>query len=107
MSRVLDTWGPHSRATFRVTYTNFTMTIFSMGIDIIGKISSKSSNGHKFILVAINYFAKWVEATSYARLTSTGVASFIRSHIIYHYRVPRELISDRGIHFRADVDTLL
>ncbi|RVW36731.1 Ribonuclease HI [Vitis vinifera] len=45
------------------------------GIDIIGKISPKSSSGHEFILVAIDYFTKWVEAASYARLTSSGVAS--------------------------------
>ncbi|RVW40893.1 hypothetical protein CK203_094286 [Vitis vinifera] len=66
------------------------------GIDIIGKISPKSSSGHEFILVAIDYFTKWVEAASYARLTSSGVASFIRSHIICRYGVPHELISDRG-----------
>ncbi|RVW53449.1 Transposon Ty3-I Gag-Pol polyprotein [Vitis vinifera] len=75
------------------------------GIDIIGKISPKSSSG--FILVAIDYFTKWVEAASYARLTSAGVASFIRSHIICRYGVPHELISDRGVHFRAEVDTLV
>ncbi|WJZ84729.1 hypothetical protein VitviT2T_004322 [Vitis vinifera] len=77
------------------------------GIDIIGKISPKSSNGHEFILVAIDYFTKWVEAASYTRLTSIRVASFIKSHIIYRYRVSHELISDRGVHFRAEVDTLL
>ena len=32
------------------------------GIDIIGKISPKSSSGHEFILVAIDYFTKRVEA---------------------------------------------
>ena len=77
------------------------------GIDIIGKISPKSSNGHEFILVTIDYFTKWVEAASYARLTSFGVTSFIRSHIICRYGVPHELISDKGVYFRADVDTLL
>ena len=77
------------------------------GIDIIGKISSKSSSGHKFILVAIDYFTKWVEGGSYTRLTSSGVASFIRSHIIYCYGVPHELISDRGVHFQVEVDTLV
>ncbi|RVW68632.1 Retrovirus-related Pol polyprotein from transposon 17.6 [Vitis vinifera] len=77
------------------------------GIDIIGKVSPKSSSGHEFILVAIDYFIKWVEAASYARLTSVRVASFIRSHIICRYGVPHELISDRGVHFRAEVDTLL
>ena len=82
------------------------------GIDIIGKISSKSSNGHEFILVAIYYFSKWVEAASYAKLAhhmlkSTRVACFIRSHIICRYGVPHELISDRGAHLRAKVETLL
>ena len=77
------------------------------GIDIIEKISPKSSSGHEFILVAINYFTKWVEAASYARLTSVKVASFIGSHIICRHGVPHELIFDRGSHFRAEVDTLL
>ncbi|RVW81098.1 Transposon Ty3-I Gag-Pol polyprotein [Vitis vinifera] len=71
------------------------------GIDIIGKISLKSSCGLEFILVAIDYFTKWVEAASYARLTSSGVASFIKSHIICRCGVPHELILDRGVHFRS------
>ncbi|RVW63884.1 Transposon Ty3-I Gag-Pol polyprotein [Vitis vinifera] len=57
------------------------------GIHIIGKISPKSSNGHEFILVAIDYFTKWVEVASYAKLASARVASFIRnmaSNIIDH-----------------------
>ena len=77
------------------------------GIDIIGKISPKSSSGHEYILVAIDYFTKWVEATSYAGLTAAKVAKFIRAHIIYRYGVPHELISDRGAHFRGEVDTLV
>ena len=77
------------------------------GVDIIGKILPKSSSSHEFILVAIDYFTKWVEAASYARLTSVGVASFIRLHIICLYGVPQELISDRGVYFRAEVDTLV
>ena len=48
-----------------------------------------------------------MEAASYARLTSAKVASFIRSHIICRHGVPHELISNRGSHFRAEVDTLL
>ncbi|RVW68741.1 Retrovirus-related Pol polyprotein from transposon 412 [Vitis vinifera] len=77
------------------------------GIDIIGKISPKSSSGHEYILVAIDYFTKWVEAASYARLTAARVAKFIRSHIICRYGVPHELISDRGVHFKGEVDTLI
>jgi len=39
------------------------------GIDVIGPINSKASNKHRFILVAIDYFTKWVEACSYAHVT--------------------------------------
>ncbi|RVW90541.1 hypothetical protein CK203_031047 [Vitis vinifera] len=53
------------------------------GIDIIGKISPKSSSGHEFILVAIDYFTKWVEAASYARLTSSGVARATPYSLVY------------------------
>ena len=77
------------------------------GINIIGKISPKSSSGHEYILVAIDYFTKWVEATSYAGLTAARVAKFIILHIIYRYGVPHELISDRGEHFKGEVDTLV
>ena len=67
--------------------------LFSVwGIDVIGKISPKSFNGHEVILVNIDYFTKWVEATSYAKLSATKVATFIRSHIIYQYGVPHELM---------------
>ncbi|KAL6312927.1 hypothetical protein AAG906_030892 [Vitis piasezkii] len=59
------------------------------------------TSGHEYILVAIDYFTKWVEATSYARLIVAKVAKFIISHIIFRYGVPHELILDRGVHFRA------
>ena len=48
-----------------------------------------------------------MEVAPYARLTFARVTSFIKSHIICHYGVPHELISDREVHFRAEVDTLL
>ena len=76
-------------------------------IDIMGKISPKSSSGHEYILVAIDYFTKWVEAASYARLIAAKVAKFIRSHIICRYGAPHQLISDRGVHFRGEMDTLV
>ena len=77
------------------------------GVDVIGKVSPKSSSGHEYILVAIDYFTKWVETTSYANLTAAKLAKFIRSHIICRYGIPYELISDRGVHFKVKMDTLV
>ncbi|RVW59361.1 hypothetical protein CK203_109351 [Vitis vinifera] len=57
------------------------------GIDIIGKISPKSSSGHEYILVAIDYFTKWVEAASYARRVDTLVQEYgIQHHRSSAYR---------------------
>ena len=69
------------------------------GINIIGKIHPTTSNGHQFILVAIDYFTKWVEATSYKFLNSKEVAQFIQTNIICRYGVPHEIIFDNGQHF--------
>ena len=44
------------------------------GIDVIGRIALKASNGHKYILVAIEYFTKWVEAASYSVLKAKHMA---------------------------------
>ena len=43
-------------------------------IDVIGRIAVKASNGHEYILVAIDYFTKWVEAASYSMLKANHVA---------------------------------
>ncbi|XP_043714609.1 uncharacterized protein LOC122662964 [Telopea speciosissima] len=68
-------------------------------IDVIGKITPKASNGHEFVLVAIDYFTKWVEAQSYAVLTAAKMAKFIKENIICRYDVPQQLILDQGLNF--------
>jgi hypothetical protein len=70
---------------------------FSMwGIDMIGRIEPKASNRHRFILVAIDYFTKWVEAASYANVTKQVVVRFIKNNIICRYGVPSKIITDNG-----------
>ena len=53
------------------------------GIDVIGKIFPKSCSGHEFILVAIDYFTKWVEATSYAKINEAKVALYQIAHYLH------------------------
>ncbi|GMQ01405.1 hypothetical protein CsSME_00048056 [Camellia sinensis var. sinensis] len=77
------------------------------GIDVIGAVTTKGSNGHEYILVAINYFTKWVEAQSYAVLKASHVAKFIKNNIICWYGVSNEIISDNGSHFKKEVIDLL
>ena len=47
------------------------------GIDVIERIAPKASNRHEYILVAIDYFTKWVETGSYFMLKAKHVARFL------------------------------
>jgi len=70
---------------------------FSMwGIDVIGAIEPKTSNGHRFILVAIDYFTKWVEAASYANVTRKVVVKFIKKELICRYGIHERIITDNA-----------
>ena len=56
----------------------------------------KASNGHEYILVAIDYFTKWVEATSYKSDTQALEARFLKQNFICRYNILWELITNNG-----------
>ncbi|RDX88892.1 Gypsy retrotransposon integrase-like protein 1, partial [Mucuna pruriens] len=77
---------------------------FSMwGIDMIGPIEPKASNGHQFILVAIDYFTKWVEAESYTSVSCNVVSRFIKRNIVCRYGVLADIITDNGTNLNNKV----
>ena len=55
------------------------------GIDVIGRIATKASNGHEYILVAIDYFTKWVGVPSYSIMKAKHVARFMKNNIIFWF----------------------
>ena len=67
----------------------------------------KASSGHRYIIVAIDYFSKWVEAESYATVSSKKMARFIEKNIIYKYGLPHHMVTDNGVQFRAEIKALL
>jgi len=77
------------------------------GIDVIGAIEPKASNGHRFILVAIDYFTKWVEAASYTNVTRKVVAKFIKKELICRYGIPDRIITDNATNLNNQMMTEL
>ncbi|KAL0368031.1 UNVERIFIED_CONTAM: hypothetical protein Scaly_1022000 [Sesamum calycinum] len=65
------------------------------GLDIVGPLT-KSTGGHLYILVATDYFSKWAKVVPPKEVKKENVADFIRTYIIYRYRVPRHIITDNG-----------
>ncbi|RDY04168.1 Gypsy retrotransposon integrase-like protein 1, partial [Mucuna pruriens] len=81
---------------------------FSMWeLDMIGPIKPKASNRHRFILVAIDYFMKWVEVASYANVTKNMVIKFIKRDIICCYGLPGRIIMDNGTNLNNKMMTKL
>nr|GEV66995.1 reverse transcriptase domain-containing protein [Tanacetum cinerariifolium] len=48
----------------------------------------------KFLIVAINYFTKWIEAKPITIITGNQIKKFIWDNIVCRFGLPREIISD-------------
>ncbi len=72
------------------------------GIDMIGQINPPSSKGHKYILVATDYFTKWVDAVPLEKVDSKDTIQFVKEHIINRFGIPQTLTTDQGSIFMSD-----
>ncbi|GJR99134.1 reverse transcriptase domain-containing protein [Tanacetum coccineum] len=66
------------------------------GLDFMGPFSNLK--GDKYILVAVDYVSKWVEAQALPTNNARVVIRFLR-RLFARFGVPKALISDRGTHF--------
>ena len=71
--------------------------------DVIGQINPSASNGHKFILVAIDFFTKWVEAASYKSMTKKVLADFVRNNLICRFGVLESIINGNGENLNSNL----
>ena len=65
------------------------------GIDIVDPLPIGKGQV-KFLLVAIDYFIKWVEAEALAIIIEAKIRSFMWKNIICRFGIPMTIISDNG-----------
>ncbi|XP_058767896.1 uncharacterized protein LOC131641608 [Vicia villosa] len=70
---------------------------YCWGIDFVGPFPPSFAN--EYILVAVDYVSKWVEALATPKADSKTVIKFLKKNIFSRFGVPRVLISDGGSHF--------
>ncbi|KAL4281009.1 hypothetical protein GQ457_03G013030 [Hibiscus cannabinus] len=71
--------------------------IGTKGIDFMGPFPS--SFGNLYILLAVDYVSKWVEAIATTHNDAKTVQRFIKKNIFTRFGTPRVIISDEGRHF--------
>ena len=73
-----------------------------LAIDFLGPLP-QSKQGNKYILIAANYFIKWVEAYPLVNQEAVTVAEVLIREFISRFRVPLILHSDQGRNFESAV----
>ena len=68
------------------------------GIDIVGPFPTTPAQ-KKLLLVATDYFSKWIEAEAYASIKDRDVTRFIWKNIVCRFGIPKSVISDNGPQF--------
>ncbi|GJY88175.1 reverse transcriptase domain-containing protein [Tanacetum coccineum] len=69
------------------------------GIDIAGPLP-KGPGKVKFLIVAIDYFTKWIEAKPVATITGNQIKKFVWDNIVCRFDLPGEIISNKENQFR-------
>ncbi|RVW84825.1 Gag-Pol polyprotein [Vitis vinifera] len=68
------------------------------GMDIVGPLPAATAQ-NKFLLVATDYFNKWVEAEAYASIKDKDLTKFVWKNIICRFGIPQTIIADNGPQF--------
>jgi len=67
-------------------------------MDILGPFSPGKGQV-KFLIVAVDYFTKWIEAKPLTTITAQQVQQFVWKDIVCRYGVPHTIITDNGQQF--------
>ncbi|KAK9006937.1 hypothetical protein V6N11_019267 [Hibiscus sabdariffa] len=58
-----------------------------------------SSFGNTYIILAVDYVSKWVEAKATRNNDARTTVNFLKNYVFSRFGTPKAIISDRGTHF--------
>jgi ribonuclease HI len=71
------------------------------GLNLLGPLLPAQGN-LKYVVVAVEYFSKWIEAKPLATITSDTVQKFFWQNIVCRFGVPKAITMDNGTQFDAE-----
>ncbi|XP_073294631.1 uncharacterized protein [Primulina huaijiensis] len=84
----------HSTAS-SLKHVRASCSLDQLSLDIVGPFLVARAQ-KKFLLVAVDYFSKWVEAQPLTKITEDEVLKFLWKNIVCRFGLPRKLKSDNG-----------
>jgi hypothetical protein len=72
------------------------------GLDLLGPLPPAQGN-MKYVVVAVEYFSKWIEAKPLATITSATVQKFFWQNIVCRFGVPKAITVDNETQFDAEM----
>ncbi|XP_071916134.1 uncharacterized protein [Coffea arabica] len=73
-------------------------SFFQWGVDLLG-LFPRGPGGYEYVVVAVDYFTKWVEAEPLNIISSRAVQKFLWRNIVCRFGIPRVLVSNNGRQF--------
>jgi hypothetical protein len=71
------------------------------GLDLLGPLPPAQGN-LRYVVVAVEYFSKWIEAKPLATITLVIVQKFFWQNIVCRFSVPKAITMDNGTQFDAE-----
>lgn len=80
------------------TSADYLISFVVWGIDLIGALPT-APGGHKYCIIAVDYFSKWVEAEPLTTIRSEQIRKFFWKNIIYRFRCPKVIVTNNSTQF--------
>ena len=93
--------GKHKLPTLPLVLVKTEAPFQQWGLDFIGEINPHSSTQHKWILISIDYFTKWVEAIPTRREMDSVVIDFLEENILSRFDCPQKIVTDNAQAFKS------
>jgi len=77
---------------------NYPWSFALWGMDIVGPFP-EATGQRKFLLVAVDYFTKWIEVEPLAKITVRQIQSFVWKSIVCDFGIPHTIITNNGRQF--------
>ncbi|GAU51501.1 hypothetical protein TSUD_76100 [Trifolium subterraneum] len=68
------------------------------GMDILGPFPT-AARQVKYLIVAVDYFTKWIEAEPLAKISASNILRFFKRNVLARFGIPQVVVTDNGTQF--------